>query len=233
VQGDDGKKKRMRLEIKQVAFWSADYDARAKSKRAEVIRKSEKLAGSKALYDNAKTYGAARYVKETLIDSATGEITDTIRVIDEARISEDELLDGYYCIITSETDWSEDRIIDTYRGLWRIEETFRVTKSDLKCRPVFVSRTDHIEAHFLICYVALVLLRLIQIDTQWRYSSRTIIDELSQVQCSHLKESWWHFDYRSDITDELCALVGMDLSREVMGLAQIRRLLADTKRQTT
>ena len=230
VEGDDGKAHRVRVEIRQVAFWSADYDARAKAERAAVLRKSKRLAESKAAYDNAKTYGAARYVKETVVDKETGEIKDTVRALNADKIEEDERYDGYYCIITSETEWTDDQVIECYRGLWRIEETFRVTKSDLKCRPVYVSRQDHIEAHFLICYVALVLLRLLQADTAWRYSVKTIVAELSQIQCSHLKENWWHFDYRSDITDELCALAGIDLSKEILSLAQIKKTLADTKK---
>ena len=78
--------------------------------------------------------------------------------------------------------------------------------------------------------MALVLLRLLQADTAWRYSVKTIVAELSQIQCSHLKENWWHFDYRSDITDELCALAGIDLSKEILSLAQIKKTLADTKK---
>lgn len=60
---------------------------------------------------------------------------------------------------------SDEKIIDTYRGLWEIEETFRVTKDTLEARPVYVSRKDRIEAHFLICFIALVIIRLIQKKT--------------------------------------------------------------------
>ena len=69
------------------------------------------------------------------------------------KLREEEALDGYYVIITSEYEESSDRIIEMYRGLWKIEESFRVTKSDLEARPVFVSREDHIQAHFLTCFV--------------------------------------------------------------------------------
>lgn len=65
-------------------------------------------------------------------------------------------------IVSSEFDKTPDEIIDIYRGLWRIEETFKVTKSELDARPVYVSRKEHIEAHFLTCYIALVLSRILQ-----------------------------------------------------------------------
>lgn len=65
-------------------------------------------------------------------------------------------------IVSSEFDKTPDEIIDIYRDLWRIEETFKVTKSELDARPVYVSRKEHIEAHFLTCYIALVLSRILQ-----------------------------------------------------------------------
>ena len=65
-------------------------------------------------------------------------------------------------IVTSELDKTDEEIIDIYRQLWRIEETFKITKSELEARPVYVSRKEHIEAHFLICFIALVLVRLLQ-----------------------------------------------------------------------
>jgi hypothetical protein len=230
VTGEDGRAHDVRVDIKQVAFWSADYDTRAKAERAAVLMKSEKMVESAGAYTHTKRYGAARYVGETPVNLETGEVMDAVREIDLEAITEAERYDGYYCIITSETDWTDEQIIECYRGLWRIEETFRITKSDLECRPVYVSLEDHIEAHFLECYVALVLLRLIQADTTFRHSVASIIRELGQLECSHLKESWWHFDYRSHVTDELCALAGIDLSKEVMALSQIRSTLAAARK---
>jgi len=61
-------------------------------------------------------------------------------------------------IVTSELDMTDDDVIETYRGLWRIEESFRITKSELEARPVYVSREDRINAHFLTCFVSLLLL---------------------------------------------------------------------------
>lgn len=69
---------------------------------------------------------------------------------------------GYYTIMTSETDKSDREIIDKYHGLSRIEDSFRITKTDLEGRPVFVSNPDHINAHFLICFMALTIIRIIQ-----------------------------------------------------------------------
>ena len=68
--------------------------------------------------------------------------------IDEEKIREEKALDGYYMLLTSEMETSDDEIIDMYRGLWRIEESFKVTKSELEARPVYVWTKEHIETHF-------------------------------------------------------------------------------------
>ena len=78
-------------------------------------------------------------------------------------------------IVTSELDKTDEEIIDIYRQLWRIEKTFKITKSELEARPVYVSRKEHIEAHFLICFIALVLVRLLQERLGKKYSVGKIV----------------------------------------------------------
>jgi len=230
VTGEDGEAKEVGLDVKYVAFWSADYDARAKAQRARILEKSKKMASSKAGYDHARSHGAARYVKETVFDAATGEVKKTLLELDLEAVAEDERYDGYYLIVTSETEKPEGEIIDVYRGLWRIEESFKVTKSELGDRPVHVWTPEHIEAHFLVCYVALVIVRLIQLDFGYRYSAGRILGELRALQCSHLKDNVWHFDYRTDLSDELCENAGVTFNREVMTLKEIKGELAKARK---
>ena len=102
-------------------------------------------------YTRATSYGAAKYVKKIDYDKETGEIltSSSILNLDEETIREEKALDGYYMLLTNEMEASDDEIIDMYRGLWRIEESFKVTKSELEARPVYVWTKEHIEAHFL------------------------------------------------------------------------------------
>lgn len=106
--------------------------------------------------------------------------------MDEDKIAEEEKFDGYYAIVSSEFDKTDDEIIDIYRGLWRIEETFKVTKSELDARPVYLSRKEHIESHFLICYIALVLARVLQHKLDKKYSVGKILETLANCNCSQL-----------------------------------------------
>ena len=233
VEGDDGKKKKVDVDVKYVAFWSEKYQKRARRERRAAIGKARKLVANPGAYSAATHFGAAKYVKGMRVDAKTGELLEAATALefDEERLAAEEACDGYYCIVTSETGMSDSDIIEAYRGLWRIEESFRVTKSDLETRPVYVSREEHIEAHFLTCYVALCILRIIQAATGGKYSARVIADELSAMCGTHLEGNWWRFDHRSDASDDLCRMAGVDLTRQSMQLKDIKAALSQAKLQ--
>ena len=149
---------------------------------------------------------------------------------DDGRLAADEACDGYYCIATSETDMGDDAVIEAYRGLWKIEEPFRVTKSGLETRPVRVSRQEHIEAHFPSCYAALCTLRVAQALTGGKYSAGAIAEELAAMCGTNLDGNWWVFDHRSDATDDLCRMAGVDPTRQNMQLKDIKAVLAQANR---
>ena len=146
----------------------------------------------------------------------------------------DAEMDGYYCIITSEQEWGERGIIEAYRGLARIEESFRVLKGTMDARPVYVWTEPHIRAHFLTCYVALVIMRLMQADvertTGTRPSAGAVAEALSNMVGHRLDANVYHFDYRTDLTDALCDAVGIDLSREAMTKSQMNRVMSVVKK---
>jgi hypothetical protein len=230
ITRDDGRQVKVDVPVKRVAFWSADYAKRSRCERESVLAKSAKLVTDAGAYEHAKGYGAGRYVKERTINTKTGEIKSTIREIDTAKIEQDAQFDGYYCIVTSETDMSNEDIIEIYRGLWRIEETFRITKSELEYRPMYVSLEDSIKAHFLTCYVSLLMLRLIQADTGFRHSAARIAEAIRGIAGIHMKENCYLFGYRTELTDELGGMIGCELNRQVYTVGAMRDILAQTKR---
>jgi len=177
---DDGKKVTKTVDEKQVVFYSRDYDLRAKAERAPAIAKAMDLINNPGKYKKSTSYGAAKYVKDLEYDKETGEILTVghVPTFDVEKLKEEEKYDGYYSIVTSEIKETDERIIEMYRGLWRIEESFKVTKSDLETRPVYLSREEHIKAHFLICFIALVIARLLQHRTNNKYSVGRILESL-------------------------------------------------------
>lgn len=227
-----GKTKKKTVYEKQVVFWSKKYFLKARAERNEVLAKAEALINDPKKFTKATSYGAAAYVNNLEYDKQTGEILETGKSLslNESKIAEEEKYDGYYAIVTSELHMSPFEVIDTYRGLWEIEETFKITKSDLETRPVYVRDHDHINAHFLTCFIALTILRLIQKKTGRIYSAEAIIDCLNKIECMSEHENIYLFGYRGELSDALGNAFGIDLTKKRLRLHEIKKILGDVKK---
>lgn len=229
----DGSKKKSRIDEKQVIFWSRDYAKRAKAERQPAIDLAKELIGNVAKFNKKNSHSASKYVKNLVFDAKTGEIVENPKSklsLDLEKIEEEEKYDGYYAIVTSELDKTDEEIIDIYRQLWRIEETFKITKSELEARPVYVSRKEHIEAHFLICFIALVLIRLLQERLDKKYSAEKILESLQKCNCSHIQENYWLFDYTDDILADIGKKLSINFDQKFRKLQDIKKILANTKK---
>ena len=220
------------VDEKQVIFWSADYAKRAKMERQPAIEKAKDLIGNVQKYNQKNCVGASKYVKHLVFDKNTGEIIEAKSQLslDLDKIAEEEKYDGYYAIVTSEMDKTDDEIIDIYRGLWRIEETFKVTKNELEARPVYLSRKEHIETHFLTCYIALVLSRVLQHKLDKKYSVRKILESLSHCNCSQLENNYYVFSYYDEVLRDIGNVLNIDFSKKYRRLQDIKKILAETKK---
>ena len=115
-----------------------------------------------------------------------------------------------------------------YRG--HIEESFKVTKSVLESRPIYLSTYEHINAHFLICFISLLIGRIAEMRLGGKYTIAKITETLHKVACSHLDQNVWLFDYADEITDEMNAVFGTDIGRKIMTLQGIKKSLGQVKR---
>ena len=232
ITSTSGRKIKKTVHEKQVVFYSEKYDKRAKAERAAVIAKAQDIITSPGKYTQATSYGAAGYIKNISFDKKTGEVLKPEKSLelDLKKLQEEEKFDGYYVIVTSEYKESSDRIIEMYRGLWKIEESFRVTKSDLEARPVYVSREDHIQAHFLTCFVALIIARILEMKTEQKYSITRMLESLSKAECSHLQQNYYLFDYYDEVLEDIGEKLEIDFSRKVLSLGEIKNFLGATKK---
>lgn len=157
----DGKNELRKRQV--LIYWQKKEADMARKKREEKLKKAAQSCKNNA-YGIKK--GSQEYVLEEIVDPQTGELEEAsrkmFRSVNVQKAENDALFDGYFCLITSEMDFDAAKIREAYSGLWRIEESFRIMKSDLEARPIYVSTQDHIKAHFLICFVALLIVRLIQ-----------------------------------------------------------------------
>lgn len=232
VMGNNGKPMKKRIDEKQIIFYSRDYDRRAKMEREPALLKAMELVNNPAKYNRSTSYGAAKYVKNLEYDKETGEIMTSEKkpIFDVEKLREEERFDGYYAIVTSELDKSDQEIIEIYRGLWRIEESFKVTKSDLKARPVYLSRQDRIESHFLICFIALTIIRILQHKLEGKYSTTHILESLRKIECTNVEENIYIFDYEDEISKAVGTTLGIDFSRKYMTFGEIKKSLGDIKK---
>lgn len=182
---------------------------------------------------------------------------------DADKLREDEQYDGYYIICTnvvgvddeSEIDPHESsgfayyrdsdgflvlnhivpasEIADIYGGLWKIEETFKVTKTGmLSLRPVFHSNQDRIRAHFLICFISLVLERLLEMQLGWQYSARSIQESLSSFNAVQLANSnIYQVSYYDALVDNILKTLDIDISRKFLQQSDIKRIIGLTKKK--
>ena len=210
---------------KQVVYYSQKYAERTQHNREETLAKAKDLIANPGKYTRASGYGALGYIKNIKFNKETGEIINRDLSLDFELIEEEAKYDGYYAIVTSETKMADDDIVSTYRGLWMIEDAFKVMKSDFKARPVYLSLDDHIKAHFLICYLALVIARILEAKLNHNYPLSRIIESLNKYSCSHLQQNYYMFDYRDPIIEDLESLYSLDLTKKYMSQSEIRKIL--------
>lgn len=203
---------------RQIFIWSKKYSDRTKNERARVLEKAKQYAGTKSNNFKESSYGKLKYTKKIAKDNSGNKLdTESFEVVlDEEKITNDEKFDGFYVICTNVvgTDNPDkdkdpnfayydddgflvlnkpvttDDIIDMYGGLWKIEETFKITKTGMmNTRPIRHYTQPRIRSHFLICFIGLVIERLIEFQMDWKYSASAIQKALSEFDYVHLEDS--------------------------------------------
>lgn len=224
-----GEKVQVEIEQKQVVFYSEKYARKARKDRQKVLDKANKLI---KLKKGSLNKGAYKYIKDEYLDKETGEILekDDYLYIDEDRIAEEEKYDGYYLIVSSELNMPDREIIERYKGLWKIEESFKITKSQLKSRPVYVRKKDHIEAHFFICFLALILIRLLEKETNYQFSVSELINSIKNLNITYLDENYYMLDYVDDVSKSFSNILNTDITKRFWKQSDIKNLIANSKK---
>ena len=177
IDNDGNKIKRQR---KVLIYWKYEDAIMAARKRDDKLNKALKSLGNNAF---TIKHAYDEYIKD-LYTTEGGEVADTVnRSIDYEKAKEDAKFDGYFAIVTSELDYDYSKMLEVYSGLWRIEESFRITKSQFEARPIFVRTQKHIEGHFLICFISLLLIRMLQLKMNYSLSAERIIEALNTSMC--------------------------------------------------
>lgn len=156
-----------KIQQKVVVYWSRAFYAREKHENQSFLDFIEKLKANPNGFrvSAAQSRSLRKFMKKEVRHEETGEILDSSKLrtmIDEDKLTEFNELMGYYQIVSSELEMDDLEIIDKYHGLTRIEDQFREMKGTLETRPIFVNTPEHIQAHLMICFMALTMMRVIQ-----------------------------------------------------------------------
>lgn len=250
---EGSKKVKVTINKRQIVFFSRKHQIRDRINRCNSIKKAQQTG---SVHNN---HGANKYFKKEAYDPETGELYENaeyLRFLDKEKIAQDERFDGYYLIETNvvgtnenERPWNgtarfrnydclfelnktvtDQDIVEMYRGLWKIEESFKITKTYLKARPVFVRKPQSIQAHFLTCYIALLIIRIMEIkklNKQISYSK--IIETLKAAKVGEVQGNIYRNYCSSPYLREIGLATGLDLWKVFYTKQELRSLNNKTK----
>lgn len=225
VTDADGKKKTVKLREKRIVTFNPGL---AKKQLFEINRQIEKAKVLKASHAKKSEYGdSAKYITFTSVDQTGTETNGKVKVsMNMDKIEEDRKLAGYNMIVTSETKMKADEVYAAYHNLWRIEETFRVMKSQLDARPVYLQKEDTIIGHFLICYLSVLLTRLFQMKVlENSYCSEKIFDFYRDFKAAKVSErKYINLSKNSDFIKYLSQKTKLPLTSFFLSEGQIKNL---------
>lgn len=226
IKKDNNRKVNYTVYQKQMIYYSKQYADRQKHERENVVKKAKDLIENPGKYTQATSYGCTKYINNIRFDEETGEIPKGLELsLKLDKIKEEEKFDGYYSIVTSEKDLSDKEIREIYKGLWKIEESFKITKSNLETRPIYVWTKEHIEAHFLTCFISLVIIRLLEYKTNRKYSTRKMIDSLKKFNSTNIEHDIYLQNFSNGIIKDFENIFDINLSRKYLTLSEIKKIL--------
>lgn len=234
---------------KEVVFWSKKFEARQKHENKSFLEFIEKLKKSPESFriSKSQTKELKKFLKSDVVNIDTGETLNSHKLkamLDMDKINSFNSLMGYYKIVTSEINMPDTEVIDKYHGLSQIEDQFRIMKGDLNIRPIFVRTKEHINAHLIICFISLLILRIIQYKIKqlpnfsndnnkyWQegMSAEKIIKALNKWTIDKMNDEYFRFN---NIDDEDLATIlkafNINIPAKLYKRAELRNLKVNIK----
>lgn len=218
-----------------IITYSPKYKAYQQKIRSRQIERALKMMQSSGKCRRGKNQNdPARFIQKTSVTSE-GEIADkSVYELDTDRINEESKYDGFYAVVTNLED-NPAEIIKINKQRWEIEENFRIMKSDFEARPIYVQRDDRIKAHFLTCYISLLVYRLLEKKLGEEFTCNQILETLRGMNMTLLrKDSGYIPSYkRTKLTDSLHSIFGFRTDFEFISKASMRGIISETKKKNS
>ena len=224
---DTGLEKKFRITEKRIVTYNPKL---AKKQIYEINKEVEKARLLKASQAKKSEYGdSAKYVVFTAADKKGNETDGKIKVsMNEELIKKSLELAGYNLLVTSEISMSDKDVYDAYHNLWRIEESFRIMKSQLDARPVYLQKKDTIIGHFLICYLAVLLTRLLQFKLlKSNYCSEDLFDFVHDFRVARISDrKYINLSRGTTFIKEFSTICNLPLTSYFLSEGEIKKMLS-------
>lgn len=217
---------KVRTDQKQMVYYSQKYADKQRRDRNLMIERAKDLIENPKKYNRVTAGGSASYINNIKFVKSTGEIAEGLSLsLKIDKILEEEKFDGYYSIVTSELNMDDKELRRVYRGLSKIEDTFKITKSELETRPTFVWTKEHIESHFLTCFVSLVILRLLEQKSGKKYSINQMIESMKNFGCINEFTNVYMLFNNSEIIEDFNNIFDTNLTKKRFEKSKIKKIL--------
>jgi transposase len=212
-----------------IVSYSPKYKAYQRAVRAKQIVRAERMVAAPGILKRKKQNDPSRFVT-TEHCTKEGEIAKRCKVtLDQAAVAKEEMYDGFYGVCTNLED-DISTIIKVNKGRWEIEESFRILKSEFRARPVYLSDTDRIKAHFTTCFLSLLVYRILERKLGQKYTVENILQTLREMKFYELKDAGYIPAYpRTALTDALHDAFGFRTDTEIVLKKEMRGILKTTK----
>lgn len=247
VTAEDGSKREITEKV--VIYWSRAFFSREQHENKSFLDFIEKLKANPAGFrvSAAQSRSLRKFMKKEMIHRETGEIVDSkklLSMIDDAKLTEFNELMGYYQIVSSELEMDDLEMIDKYHGLTRIEDQFREMKGTLETRPIWVNTPEHIQAHLMICFMALTMMRVIQHkikkgmpenkakDLNWSYGmpGTRFQQALRAWTIDRISDEYYRISsFEDEDLKTICAAVNLQIPLKLFTLGGLRSLKSSVK----
>lgn len=220
------------LEQKLIVTFSLKYKLYQQRIRERQIGRAEKmLEGSLSSLKKHHQNDCKRFIKKTGV-TADGEIADKeVYELDQDRIEEEAKYDGFYAVCTNLED-KPPTIAKINHNRWEIEECFRIMKTDFKSRPVYVQTDTRIKAHFMTCFLALIVFRYLEKKLGYQYTCEEILDTLRDMNFFKATGEGYIPTYtRTELTDKLHEEFGFRTDYQIVSQKQMKKIFKETKSQ--
>ena len=221
-----------KLHQRLIITYSPKYAAYQRTIRDKQVERAQKMLDSGNTKKNRKNPNdPARFIEKTAV-TPEGEEADIKYSLDENKIAEETLYDGLYAVCTDLLDDNVADILKVSEGRWQIEECFRIMKTDFSARPVYLQDENRIQAHFLICFLALTIYRFLEKKMDLKYTCEELLETLKAINFAEIQEQGYIPLYKREaITDDLHEACGFRTDYQFITKSKMRTIQKKSKRK--